>query len=122
MAEEDELGLQAKPVKTVSFSIEIEPPETYVYSNVAGVTVTPWDVRINFADVNVRNDANALCKTVVGVVMPPEHAAGLALLLMDQLHLFEAQFGKIRHRAWRAIAENAIQKGSGEPPENEPQS
>ncbi len=102
------LGIEPEETKIVSFTIRVDPPDSYVYSNVAGVSISPWDIRINFADVNVVNEGEQGFKAVIGIVMPPEHAAGLAMLLTRQLKQYEDQFGEIRHEPWQAMkARNA---------------
>jgi hypothetical protein len=87
------------PAKRILYNVTIEAADTYIYSNVAGISIAPWDIRINFAEVQPRGD-QVVSKTVAGIVMPPEHAAALAMLLLAQLHHFEAQFGAIRHPEW----------------------
>lgn len=116
----ERLEPHAEPKRIVQFKFSIEQPDSYVYSNVAGVSITPWDVRINFADVNpeitTAGDDNSIdagpIKALTGIIMPPEHAAGLAILLFEQLHVFEKQFGKIRNRHWRSMSDST----STEPP------
>ncbi len=99
------------PVQNVQFTTKIEPPDAYVYSNVAGMTISPWDIRIHFADVvPTAGGGEAKAKTVVGVLMPPEHAAALTLLLMTQLANFERQFGPIRHPRWAGLRASAQQE------------
>jgi hypothetical protein len=112
MAENEQSASAVEPeeARMVSLRIEIDPPSAYTYSNVAGVSISPWDIRINFADVNpVEGQTNV--KAVVGVTVPPEHAAGLAILLIDQLKRYEAQFGQIRHPKWQAMRSMAKQQG-----------
>lgn len=93
------------PIKeNETIQVRIEPPASYTYSNIAGVAVTPWDIRINFADVHDGNSGKAeeqrQAPTLAGIAMPPEHAAGLALLLIEQLRAFEKSFGAVRHAKW----------------------
>jgi len=93
-----------EPPRRIEYNVKIEPAETYIYSNVAGVSIAPWDIRINFAEVQPRGD-DVISRTVAGIVMPPEHAVALALTLMQQLRIYEKQFGLIRHPAWAALRE-----------------
>lgn len=116
MPEQDNPGqaIGVEPeTKVVNFVIKIEAPDSYIYSNVAGIAISPWDIRINFADVNVEHDGEQTFKAVIGVVMPPEHAAALVMLLTAQLKQYEEQFGEIRHEAWRNMkARNAKLKAT----------
>jgi hypothetical protein len=90
------------------FTITIEPPDSYVFSNVASIAVSPWDIRVNFVDVVPRPDSkDGRFKASVGITMPPECAAGLALLLIEQVRSFEDQFGAIRNPKWIAKKEAA---------------
>jgi len=103
------IGIEPQDTKLINFTIKIDSPDTYIYSNVAGVSISPWDIRINFADVNVTDEGQEqVFKAVTGVVMPPEHAAGLVMLLTGQLKQYESQFGEIRYPPWQAMkARNA---------------
>ncbi|MEO8053411.1 MAG: DUF3467 domain-containing protein [Acidobacteriota bacterium] len=112
--------VEPEEVQMVEFSIKIEASDTYVYSNVAGISISPWDLRINFADVNVVNKKDEAFKAVMGIVMPPEHAAGLTLLLMRQLRNYEEQFGAIRHPDWQAMKARS-KKTAEDPKESRPQ-
>lgn len=84
----------------VKFTIDVKPSESYLYANVSSVSVSPFDIRINLADATPYG-AESKTNTVMGLVMPPEHAAGLAILLCAQLANFEDQFGLIRHKQWQ---------------------
>src|ERR1035437_2658815 len=96
-----QLGIEPEKAETVHRRISIEPAESYIYSNAAGVSISPRDIRVDFADVAV----NGKSKTVAGITMSPEHAAGLVLILMAQLRSFEAQVGAIRTPQWKAMKE-----------------
>jgi hypothetical protein len=113
--------IEAKTVKSGLRTMRIDSPPSYVYSNVAGVSLTPWDVRINFADVNPTDPAamdqpeDTILRIAAntGIVMPPEHAAGLAILLVQQLQVYEQQFGPIRHPKWKTLNKEML--GDSEP-------
>ena len=85
--------------------VEIVAPftDTYIYSNISALSASFMDVRISFGEIA----PNGKPQTKVGVVMPPEHAAHLALTLLNQLNFFEKNFGKIRHPQWRALNDKA---------------
>jgi len=104
--------LETGPTKAVEFTIQIKRPDSYAYSNVAGIALTPWDLRIHFADVNPDSPEPQEFKAHTGIVMPPEHAAGLAFLIFDQLKLYENQFGPIRQDRWRAMIEKTKTKAA----------
>lgn len=107
----DTFSVEQESPRTVVFKLEIVPPDNYHYSNVSAISISPWDIRINFADVSPQHE-QAIEKRIadIGIILPPEHAAGLALLLMDQLRLFESQFGPIRHGKWNAMSGAAKQR------------
>lgn len=114
--------VKREPLKQVDVQIEIEQPTSFVYSNIASVSISPWDVRIGFADFGISTaEGRNLVKPTVAIVMPPEHAAGLMFILMDQLTLFEKQFGRIRNKKWQMMRREAAVKASATPPaaENE---
>jgi Protein of unknown function (DUF3467) len=91
----------------VNLTIEIGPPQSpYVYANLVAVAISPLDVRLNFADVTPGGKS----ETKVGVVLAPEHAAGLVEALTEQLRLFEKQFGPIRNRGWNTAAKRIAPK------------
>jgi len=56
----------------------------------------------------------------VGVVLPADHAALLALNLIEQIGLFEQNFGAIRHPAWKAFRDRAtsIREEVGKTPQD----
>jgi hypothetical protein len=70
------ISVEPGPPETVEFKIEIGPPDSYVYSNVSSVSISPLDFRIHFADV-VPMGTTVQTKTILGITLPPEHAAGL---------------------------------------------
>jgi len=106
-----QVEVESGPLREVSFQIKIQEADSFAYSNVASISMSPWDLRVNFADVNPKLDEpEGTTKAFAGIIMPPEHAASLALLLMDQLHRYEQQFGLIREPKWRAMATAAKQR------------
>jgi len=78
--------------------VTIPFPSSFVYSNCAAFSMSAMDFRIGFGEAMQDGHAEAR----VGVIMPPEQAANLALLLLHQLTLFEERFGDIRNPAWKA--------------------
>jgi uncharacterized protein DUF3467 len=74
-------------------------PPDFVYSNCAAFSLSAMDFRISFAEAMPDGHAEAR----VGVVLPPEQAATLAIMLIHQLTTFEERFGEIRHPGWKAI-------------------
>lgn len=78
-------------------ALQIPFPSSFVYSNASALSASFMDLRIGFAEVM----QNRTIEPRVGIVMPPEHAAQLALNLLQQLYAFERNFGEIRHPAWR---------------------
>ena len=87
-------------------SLNIPFPETFVYSNCSAFSISQMDIRISFAEALPDRTAKARA----GVVMPPEHAALLAMALIGQVHLYERTFGPIRLPQWQAQTAQAIQR------------
>ena len=92
--------------KIIQIQLKISPPDQYIYSNVVGVSISPWDIRLNFGDYVPTSEPKTI-KASVGLTMSPEHAASLAILLRDQVALYEEQFGEIRQKQWREMREEA---------------
>jgi hypothetical protein len=93
-----------EPPKTINVNVTVPPAEKYVYSNVAGVAVSPWDFRINFAVMQPVGD-KIESHNVVGVVLPAEHAASLTMLMIQQLRNFEKAYGNLRNPEWELYRE-----------------
>jgi len=74
-------------------------PESFVYANCVAFATSQNEIRLSFAEA--MQDGKAVPK--VGIVMPPETAAVLALVLFQQVQVFESTFGEIRHPMWRAM-------------------
>jgi hypothetical protein len=86
-------------------TLSIPFPENFIYSNCAAFSISQMDIRISFAEAMPDRTAKAR----VGIVMPPEHAALLGMALIQQVHIYEHNFGAIRLPAWQAQREEAIQ-------------
>jgi hypothetical protein len=86
-------------VELVQRTVHIPFPETFVYSNCAAFALSLMEFRLGFAEA--MPDGKAVSR--VGVAMPPEAAAVLALVLFKQLKTYEQKFGEIRHPLWRAM-------------------
>jgi hypothetical protein len=99
--QEIQAGIHGEP-RSVSVKVSIDRSESYIYSNIASVTLSPMDIRIDFADATVEGKT----KTVAGITMSPEHAAGLVIILTQQLKHFEKQFGAIRSPQWKAMKQS----------------
>jgi Protein of unknown function (DUF3467) len=84
--------------------LEVKQPSEFVYSNVANVAVSQMDIRVAFAEAL----PNGTATTKVGIVMSPEHASALVLLLMQHLRLYERNFGEIRLPQWKQLKERAV--------------
>ena len=79
--------------------IHIPFPETFTYANCCAFSIAQMEIRLGFAEI-MQDGAEAIPR--VGVVLPPEAAAILALVLLQQVKAFEEAFGEIRHPAWKA--------------------
>jgi hypothetical protein len=80
-------------------TVVIPFPENFIYVNCAAFSVTANEIRLGFAEA--MQDGRAVSK--VGVVMPPETAAVIAMVLFRQVQIFEQNFGEIRHPMWKAM-------------------
>jgi hypothetical protein len=89
--------------KKIEGELTIPFPEDFVYANASALGTSLMDVHISFAEVL----PTGAIRTKVGVVMPADHAALLALNLFEQIALFEHNFGPIRHPAWKAFRDKA---------------
>jgi len=98
LVEEQQPAPSGEP-QFIQRSVHIPFPETFVYSNCCAFAIGQTEVRLGFAES--LPDGNAIPK--IGIVMPPESAAVLALVLLQQVHVFEAHFGEIRHPMWKAM-------------------
>ena len=79
--------------------VHIPFPESFVYANCAAFAIGQMEIRLGFAEA--LQDGQAVSK--VGIVMPPEAAAVIALVLFQQVQKFEENFGEIRHPMWKAM-------------------
>ncbi len=93
-------GGDAKPTK-LEFKLRMTSPDSYTYANMIGVAFTPWDVRLHFANAFPSIPGDSEVRAASGIIMAPENAASLALLLTKQVQLYERQFGAIRNKQWR---------------------
>jgi hypothetical protein len=87
-------GQMRKKIVTIPF------PESFVYSNCSALGTSLMDIHISFAEA-LPEDLRVVPK--VGIVMPPEHAAQLAMTLLAQIMVYEQNFGYIRHPEWVAF-------------------
>ena len=81
---------QQRPVESVR-------SEKFVsgYANYVGVTTTPWDVRLNFGEIVTATPEKLAVIEFASVVMSPQHAKSLLLVLAQQLAEYEKQHGPI---------------------------
>jgi hypothetical protein len=107
----------SEPEEAEEKKIEIEYPESFIYANVASVSFSQLDCRIVYAEV--LPDGRTFTKA--GIVMPPEHAAALALVLINHVQAYEKRFGQIRLQHWQDMKRKYAPKPS-EPKLPEPPS
>ena|ERR1039458_3140033 len=79
--------------------VHIPFPESFVYANCCAFSVGQMEIRMGFAEA--MPDGHAISR--VGVVLPPETAAIIALVLFEQVTIYEKNFGEIRHPMWKAM-------------------
>lgn len=89
-------------------TVQVPYAERFIYSNVAAFSVSLMDVRISFGEFLPNGTAVAN----LGVVMAPEQAAVLAMLLLAQVNAYEQNFGKIRDPRWRQFADTAAERAA----------
>jgi hypothetical protein len=87
---------ESAPLGGKEITLNVPMAKSFVYSNVAAFSVSFMDIRISFGEAMPDQTAEAR----VGIVMPPEHAAYLALMLLEQVQIFERTFGPVRHPQW----------------------
>ncbi len=84
--------VKVKPSElTVSNPLGINP----VYSNNAGVTFTPWDVRFIFSEIVAADPRSAYIEQRANIAMNPAHAKALLAVLTNALKVYEERHGSI---------------------------
>jgi hypothetical protein len=95
-----EQSTEGQPAAVLQQStIHIPFPESFVYVHCAAFSISQMEIRLGFAEA--MQDGRAVSK--VGVVMPPEAAAVIAMVLFQQVKTYEENFGEIRHPLWKAM-------------------
>src|SRR5580704_7833938 len=79
--------------KITDVQLHIPFPETFVYSNVSAYSTSMMDIHVSFAEALPNKSVVAK----VGIAMTAEHAAHVALSLIQQLLFFEERFGEVRN-------------------------
>jgi hypothetical protein len=87
-------------------TLKVPFPESFVYSNIAAFSISLMDVRIGFGEAM----PDRTVQPRVGIVMPPEQAALLAMNLFAQVHVYERAFGPIRLEQWQSQKDEAIKR------------
>ena len=82
-------------------TLRVPFPDSFVYSNIAAFSLSLMDIRIGFCEAM----PDRTVQPRVGIVMPPEQAAILAMLLLTQINTYERNFGPIRDPRWREFAD-----------------
>lgn len=80
-------------------TINIPQPDRYIYSNVAALSHSQYDVRLILADAR----PGGVSVDTTGLVMTPEAAAALGMALVMRLITYEKSFGPIRNDDWTAF-------------------
>lgn len=66
-----------------------------VYANNATIRLTVWDVRFGFGLVEDVTDEKATVRTIVNVLMSPQHAKFLGEVIREKIDEYETKWGKI---------------------------
>jgi hypothetical protein len=80
-------------------TVTIPFPETFAYANCAAFAISQMEIRIGFAEA--MHNGTAVPKA--GIVLPPEAAAVVALVLLRQVKIYEENFREIQHPLWKAM-------------------
>jgi hypothetical protein len=78
--------------------VHIPFPESFVYCNCCAFAIGQHEIRLGFAEAT--QDGKAAPRA--GIVLVPEVAAVVALTLLQQVTVYEQNFGEIRHEMWKA--------------------
>src|SRR3990170_4953630 len=85
---------QSQPKSRV---IEHIVPEgmTWQYTNNLHIAMSIWDVRVIFGSVESTTDESIRVSDVARIVMSPQHAKSLAILLNTRVKLYEEKWGPL---------------------------
>jgi hypothetical protein len=89
--------------------ITVPFPESYVYANASAFAMTMMDLKIGFAEAM----PDKKIQSRLGVTVPIEHAAHLAIQLFAQLVSYERNWGAIRHPQWADFKDRVMTSQSG---------
>jgi hypothetical protein len=103
LAGHTEPSLEFKDGDAVQANITIPFTDSFTYSNCSALACSVMEFRISFAEALTERNIEPR----VGIVMPPEHAAQLALNLIKQISFFERAFGPVRHPEWQLFVASA---------------
>jgi hypothetical protein len=98
---EHKIGMTDEEPTQVTYTVPFV--ESFIYSNCSAMAASPLDIHLSFAEA--MPDHRIVGK--VGIVMPLEHAAILAMGLLRQLAYSESTFGPIRVPDWQAYKSKA---------------
>jgi hypothetical protein len=87
-------------------TLRVPFPDSFVYSNIASFSISLMDIRIGFGEAM----PDRTVQPRVGIVMPPEQAALVAMHLFSQLHVYERAFGPIRLAQWQSQKDETIKR------------
>ncbi len=65
------------------------------YANHANVTSSPFDIRLNFAEIVTDENDQYVFEDFASVIMSPQHAKALLVLLSNNVKRWENTFGQI---------------------------
>jgi hypothetical protein len=66
-----------------------------VYANNAEVTITTWDVRMKFGEIEKISESEISVAERVRVAMSPQHAKAFSVVLAEHIKKYEEAFGEI---------------------------
>jgi len=65
------------------------------YANHANVASSPFDIRVNFAEIMPDEEGGYFFEDFVSITMSPQHAKALLFLLTKNIKRWEELFGKV---------------------------
>jgi hypothetical protein len=92
---------QARPIVRANLNRHVvtSPAFVSIYANDTQLQTTPWDMRFTFGEISVEpsddDTTKVTVKTTAEIRMSPQHAKRVAIILVQQIKAYEANFGPI---------------------------
>jgi len=66
-----------------------------IYSNNTQIEVSTWDIRLKFGEILSASPQKITVRSLVDIVMSPQHAKALTVLMVNAIKEYETNCGKI---------------------------